>query len=292
MNLQQLRYLVAVGDTPSLSAAARAVGVSQPVLSRAVRTLERELGVELLRLDGRRLVLTERGLAVLATARSAVRAVDGVARAARPPAQVAPLLVAAMPRHQSLLAPFLPALAALPDVVLRVVSASSVEDVVRLVVEREVELGFGNLPVRSPELEYTAAATVEAVLLSPRGTDLPPVVRADDLEAVRLVAPAANTGRRRAMGQRILGDAAPPPAVEAEDRTLLVAAVQAGLGSTIESRAAAEGLDGVEVRSFDPPVSVDYVFARRPGPPSDGAAALLEATRTAAVRDPEHPWGP
>ena len=40
MNIQQLRYLVALGDAPSLSAAARAAGVSQPVVSRALRSLE------------------------------------------------------------------------------------------------------------------------------------------------------------------------------------------------------------------------------------------------------------
>lgn len=48
-----------------------------------------------------------------------------------------------MPRHQDLLAELVPALAAVPDVRLRILSATSVEDVIRLVVEGEVE----HLPV-------------------------------------------------------------------------------------------------------------------------------------------------
>jgi DNA-binding transcriptional LysR family regulator len=277
MNIQQLRYLVALGDAPSLSAAARAAGVSQPVVSRALRGLEQELGVTLLELDGRRLVFTEHGQAVLATARTALRAVDGVVRSVRPPTDEPPLVLAAVPRHQALLAELVPALAAVPDVRLRILSAASVEDVVRLVVEGEAELGFGDLPVRAPELEYTAAGSLETVLISPAGTDLPPVVHAEDLDGLPLALPAANTGRRRAIGQRLLGDVVVGPAIEAEERAVLLAAVTAGLASTIDSRAVADSLEGVEVRPFDPPVTIDLVLARRPGPPSPAAAALLAA---------------
>jgi LysR family cyn operon transcriptional activator len=53
MNLQQLRYLVATADEGTMTSAATACHVAQPVLTRAVRALERELGVLLLRRRGR-----------------------------------------------------------------------------------------------------------------------------------------------------------------------------------------------------------------------------------------------
>src|SRR6478752_3561124 len=69
MNLQQLRYLVTAADAGSFSAASRTLQISQPVLSRALHSLERECKLVLFRRDGRRLVLTDAGTTVVASAR-------------------------------------------------------------------------------------------------------------------------------------------------------------------------------------------------------------------------------
>jgi LysR family transcriptional regulator, cyn operon transcriptional activator len=79
MDLRQLRYLVATADHGTMTAAARALHVAQPALSRAIRSLERELGVEVFARDGRGVVLTERGADVVAAARRVLLAVDEVA---------------------------------------------------------------------------------------------------------------------------------------------------------------------------------------------------------------------
>lgn len=47
MDLEQLRQLVAVGQTGTMSAAAKATNITQPSLSRSMRRLETELGYEL-----------------------------------------------------------------------------------------------------------------------------------------------------------------------------------------------------------------------------------------------------
>src|SRR2546421_6178472 len=76
MEVQQLRYVLAVVDNGTFTAAARACFVAQPSLSHAIRTLESELGVELFHRIGRRTKLTAAGEAFTAAARDVVRAVD------------------------------------------------------------------------------------------------------------------------------------------------------------------------------------------------------------------------
>lgn len=68
VNLTQLRYFVEVGKSLNISATARKLHVSQPAISRSLRDLETELGVELLTRQGRHLVLTSQGSFFLSAA--------------------------------------------------------------------------------------------------------------------------------------------------------------------------------------------------------------------------------
>jgi molybdate transport repressor ModE-like protein len=61
MDLRQLRTLSEIADRGSFSAAAEALGVSQPAVSQQIRALEREVGEPLIDRSGRRARLTERG---------------------------------------------------------------------------------------------------------------------------------------------------------------------------------------------------------------------------------------
>ncbi|MEO1276348.1 MAG: LysR family transcriptional regulator, partial [Pseudomonadota bacterium] len=58
----QAKAFLATAETGSLSAAARALGLSQPTLSRQVAALEADLGVALFERIGRSLSLTGPGL--------------------------------------------------------------------------------------------------------------------------------------------------------------------------------------------------------------------------------------
>src|SRR3954454_4615207 len=78
MNLRQLRYVVATADHGTMTAAAQALFVAQPALSRAIRELERELGIELFARAGRGVALTESGEQIVRYARDALRAVDAI----------------------------------------------------------------------------------------------------------------------------------------------------------------------------------------------------------------------
>jgi DNA-binding transcriptional LysR family regulator len=61
MDIRHLRTLSEIAERGSFSAAADALGISQPAVSQQVATLERELGRRLLDRSGRRVTLTEDG---------------------------------------------------------------------------------------------------------------------------------------------------------------------------------------------------------------------------------------
>ncbi|MCG6493780.1 LysR family transcriptional regulator [Kitasatospora sp. A2-31] len=69
MQLQQLRYFVAVAETRHFTRAAEAAHVAQPSLSQQIRALERELGAELFHRTRGNIALTDAGDALLPLAR-------------------------------------------------------------------------------------------------------------------------------------------------------------------------------------------------------------------------------
>ena len=105
MNLQDLRYLVAVAEHRHFGRAAEACNVSQPTLSSQIRKLEDGLGVKLLERTNKRVDLTPVGSQIVQHARQALaaaREMETVASASRDPL-VGPLRLGVIPT----LAPYL-----------------------------------------------------------------------------------------------------------------------------------------------------------------------------------------
>ena len=73
MDVRRLGHFVAVADHGGFTAAAKAVHVSQPALSLAVKDLENELGTRLFTRAGRKAQLTAAGQALLGPARQVLR---------------------------------------------------------------------------------------------------------------------------------------------------------------------------------------------------------------------------
>ncbi|HEV7448758.1 MAG TPA: LysR family transcriptional regulator, partial [Steroidobacteraceae bacterium] len=84
MELRHLRYFVAVAEEGSLTVAAeRRLHTAQPSLSRQIRDLEYEVGVQLMTRNVRGIELTAAGRAFLDHARLALAQVDAARDAAR-----------------------------------------------------------------------------------------------------------------------------------------------------------------------------------------------------------------
>jgi DNA-binding transcriptional LysR family regulator len=81
--LRLIRYFVTVAEEGNVTKAARRLHIAQPSLSAALRQLEAQLGVELLRRDGRQLALTPAGELLRRRGRQLLADADAVAAAVR-----------------------------------------------------------------------------------------------------------------------------------------------------------------------------------------------------------------
>jgi DNA-binding transcriptional LysR family regulator len=90
---RELRYFVAVAEELHFGRAAERLGISQPPLSRAIRRLERRLGVVLLERTSRTARLTAAGEVLLHDGRAALAAMTAATRRAQRAGQAEPRLV-------------------------------------------------------------------------------------------------------------------------------------------------------------------------------------------------------
>jgi LysR family transcriptional regulator, carnitine catabolism transcriptional activator len=176
MDVRQLSYVVAVVDQGSFSRAAEACGVAQPSLSQGIRSLEAELGVELIVRRARPVRLTPAGEALLEparravrdleTARAAVAAVRGLAGGhldlvSLPTLSIDPVAGIVGRFRQSH-----------PGIEVRLLEPEDAADVATLVRSGECELGACDLPLPDPHGMVTHHLAIQGyqVVLPPRTT--------------------------------------------------------------------------------------------------------------------------
>lgn len=76
MTLQQLRYIIAIAETGSITSAADKLLVSQPSLSKVVNQIEEEMGITIFNRNNRGVYLSEEGLSFLSYSRQVVEQAD------------------------------------------------------------------------------------------------------------------------------------------------------------------------------------------------------------------------
>ncbi len=275
MNLRQLRYVVATADHGTMTSAAQALYVAQPALSRAVRELERELGVELFARSGRGVVLTAVGERVVRQARVALEAVDAIEGMAvtkangRPGAELRVATTASL--EPELTGRLIPRFARdQPAVRIRVVRCEDRDQVAAAVRAGRADLALADLPVPGDMAAHPFEQR-EVVLISPPALKVREPVPLTALDGMRLVLPARGSARRAeidAMLRRI--GATPVAAVESDERGAWLGWVRAGLGSLLWYRNQLDDTEGVTVRSFMPPITrmIGLVHAHRQLPPA------------------------
>ena len=96
LETRELAYFVAVAEELHFGRAAGRLGIAQPPLSRAIRQLERRLGVDLLARTSRRITLTPAGEVLLREGRRVLDAVSSAAQLTQRAGRVDPRLVVVM----------------------------------------------------------------------------------------------------------------------------------------------------------------------------------------------------
>jgi DNA-binding transcriptional LysR family regulator len=76
MTIQQLKYIIKVAETGSITEAAKALFISQPSLSNAIREIEKEAGLTIFTRSRQGIALTKEGLEFLGYARNVVQQME------------------------------------------------------------------------------------------------------------------------------------------------------------------------------------------------------------------------
>lgn len=287
MDLRQLEHVVAVADHGGFTKGAAALHTSQPSLSHGVRSLEREMGVELFHRLGRTVQPTPAGEQVIDAARRVLRDLADLAAVA---ASVSGLhtgrleLVALPTLAVDPLAAFIGRFrTAHPGITVRLSEpedAATVDDQVRA---GRAELGFTDITTGGAGLTRVALFRQDVLAVCPPGSQLAGGdLSARDLAAMPLIATPEGTSTRRLLDRTIARSGIVPNiVVEIHHREAIVPLVLAGAGAALlpAPLAADAAARGAVVRALRPAVSRRIGVVHRPGRLSPAAVAFLHLVR-------------
>ena len=165
MELRQLKYFVAVAEELNFRRAAEKLYMQQPPLSRQIRQLETELGVELFYRTKRSVALTEAGKAFLDEAKltlvQAQRAINAVKTKSSLTIgfsicafdSILPELIQEYRRQY-------------PETEVNLTEMSKEKQIAALL-NHQIDLGFCYAPISQPELEFTTILSEPLVVVLP-----------------------------------------------------------------------------------------------------------------------------
>ncbi|MFI7006676.1 LysR family transcriptional regulator [Streptomyces sp. NPDC050145] len=281
MDLRRMEYFVAVIDHGGMTKAANALYIAQPSLSQTIRSLEREVGVQLFDRSGRKLELTAAGrtfedsarrvLRDTALARSKVAAVRELRAGRLEIAATGDLNVDPLPRLVSRLC------TQHPGIEVRISDPGTPAAAAATVRMGEAEIALTTLPVKADALTVRSLGSQRMVLAmtAELAADLPdplPQSRIGDVPLIREPDDCL---------PRLLADPelAPPverASVQCAHRQTTWDLVTEGAGAALlPEQFATTQLPGVELRALTPDVRRELGLVYRADQLSPAAAAFL-----------------
>jgi DNA-binding transcriptional LysR family regulator len=219
------RAVVATAEAGSLSAAARALGLTQPTLGRQVAAFEEDLRVTLFTRAGKRMELTEAGLSLIDHLRTMAEAAHATALTASGQSQeiAGVVTVTASNLYASTLLP--PILARIreeaPALRIQVIATNAIRDLMR----READIAIRHVRPDQPELTAKLVAEDEAALYATHE-----LLARGPLETLPFVGYGLDDGYRAMLAERGVEVPEGGFVFLSEDSHVQLALARAGLG--------------------------------------------------------------
>ena len=255
LETRQLEAFIAVISIGSMTGAARALGRSQPVVTRLIQELEAELGFPLLHRNGPRISPTQQGVAFYEQAEVILGGLRTIAERARGIAGAAPqpIEIASLPSLAASVVPKALAGLTVHETPARLhIRVASSETIVQAVADRTADVGLTSLPLDNPgvEVHWTAEVPCVAVVSATHRLASRALVTPEDLVGERLIA-SHNPFRLRLAINEALGAHSVHPAslIDCNSTPVSIALARDGLGVAVVEPLTTTGLpiEGVAV---------------------------------------------
>jgi DNA-binding transcriptional LysR family regulator len=284
---------LAVADNGGFTRAAKATYTSQPVVSLAIKELERELGAELFYRLGRQVALTPAGVALVEPARQALRdvqtgtaAVAAVAGLAGGRVDLCCLPTLAAHPTAALIGRFRHSH---PAVLIDIAAADDPANLAELLRNGRCEVGVSEAAMIPPDLHHHVLIDQALLVVLPPGTTgIPRTVPLSRLRQTPLVATPTGTSARRLLDEAFASAGlSPNVVVVTAQRDALLPLVLAGAGAALlpEPTADAAARLGATVSRPKPAIQRTVVLAHRPGRLAPAAAAFVELSLATASHE-------
>ncbi len=249
MELRQLRYFVRVLELGSISRAALDLELVQSALSQQISRLESELSTRLLQRTSKGVVATEAGMAFFREAQLTLRHADQAVRAAQLSRLTGAVSVGLASTTAAVLG--LPLIRAMreryPDVRLHMVEGMS-GHLTSMLNSRQLDLTILFDTQAARRWSVLPLVEEKLFLIQTKSDDMPVEkatmrTRMADLKDIPLILPTGTHGLRSALDAAFVrAKFKPQLSAEIDSLAMTMAAVEAGLGSTVQPWAALAGL--------------------------------------------------
>ena len=283
MDSRRAKYLLAVIDHGSFSAAARSLHLSQPALSTAVKELEESVGIPLLDRLGRHVLPSAAGRAIEPHLRRSLAELDIGFEAARSVLGLegGTLRICCLPTLAT--DPVADAVgrlrAAHPGVSVEILDPEDHDSLVEMVSSGRAELGLATSAGSFGSLVAVRAGSQRLKVIFPAASSVKGDLSLEELVRHDLVAFPPGTSTRQVLDEALdrVGLSA-RVAVEVAQRDAVIPLVLAGAGAALVPAPLAEVAHarGAVMRDLVDPLERELTLLRRDAPPSPAAAFFAD----------------